>query len=193
MIDIKNYKKIKTIESFYKKDGRLFKENHLKYTKTGILITTYMYEDIGRNLLRQINTTTEKVESVLEYNSEGIVHRVSNYDLFGNIDVQYDDNGKLYKVTKNGITETYHYNNRNKISYIIISNNKEEELGRISPYIFGNTCIYKYENDEIYRIEVYDTKNNMIEEIYEDRFIKREFNKKGLSTKIDIFSSNMNI
>lgn len=185
---MKNFHRIKTIEFYYRKDGKIFKENHFTYNKKGVKLDSYFFEEIEDNLFNQLDEEG-KLISTVRYENNEIVERIINGNIVYNVKMKYNKYGiSLLSKNDNSFTE-YFYSNNGELSNIRISSDDKDILLDIQK--FGDHLIYRYHNsNDIYKLEEYDFDGNVISEIHQNYIIKKEYNKKGLVTKLNLYSSS---
>lgn len=187
---MRNFNRIKTIEFYYRKDSKIFKENHFTYNKKGVVLNSFRFEEIDDNLFNQIDEEGNIV-STIRYENNEVVERIINGNIVYNVKMEYNEYG-ISLLTKNDNSSTeYIYSVDGKLSNLRISLNGKDILLDVQE--FGDHKVYKYHNtNDIYKLEQYDFHGNLISEIHESYIIKKEYNKKGLITKLNLYSSNLN-
>ena len=187
MIDKKKYKITKTIEYFYNRNGDIQKENHYDYDGSSISRSSYVYENIGERRYREIDLSNGIVRSIVDYNEHGeVVARYINNKKVYDIEIKYGDHGITYKRNNNR-EWYYNYNTEGVLWNIQVHINSLYEYS-ISVQQFGNTIVYLVDGD-IHKIEIYDDNGNLIYDIYKNLYMKKEYNRKGLVTKLEVYSS----
>lgn len=188
---MKKFKKIKTIEYYYRKDGSILKENHFVYKDGGIKMRSYTYEKVADNTFNQIDENGI-VLSTVKYNEKyELVERIINSKITYKVNTEYCDFGlkKLEKISSNDYRCTeYYYKDDGSINFITdIDRNLRCKFIEVDK--FGNQEIYRYRNsNEIYKVSTCDNHGNIIEENYGYHISKKEYNKKGLITKYELYS-----
>lgn len=184
---INNFAKMKTIEFYYRRDGKIQKENHFIYKKNGVSLETFIFEEVSNNLFRQLNEDN-KVVSIVEYNDRNdVIKKIIDTNIVYDVKMEYCKYGISKMIKNNNSPTQYFYNDNGELLYLILPDGRKINVGK-----FGNQYIYVDEKGSIYKIEEYDSKGNLISEIHDKYYIKREYNKKGLVIKLDIFSNILN-
>lgn len=186
----KSYKLNKTIEYYYDKSGNIKKTNHFNFTNNGLKQFTYLYENVGNGKFREIDLTNGVVRSIFELNkSSKKFSSFTNDKTAYEVEIKYNDNNDVVFKRSNFIDYYYNYNSKGRLLSIDVFKNENIYQYTIDVQHFGNSVIY-IKNDDIVRVKVYDEYKHLIYEIYSNLYYKREYNKKGLVTKLEIYSSN---
>lgn len=182
-----NLHKIKTIEFYYRKDGKIFKENHFSYNKKGVKLESFRFEEIENNFFNQLDEENNII-STLRYENNEVVERIINGNIVYNVKMKYNEYGiSLLSKNDSSYTEYFYSDTGELVNLRIISPKKEIFL---DVERFGNFLIYKHQSGEIYKLEEYDFDGNIISEIHQNYIIKKEYNKKGLVVKLNLYSSS---
>lgn len=187
----KSYKLNKTIEYYYDKSGNIKKTNHYSFNNNGLKQFTYLYENVGDGKFREIDLTNGVVRSVFELNKT-----LKKFNSFTNdktayeVEIRYDDIHNVIFKRSNFTDYYYNYSGKGRLLSIDVFKNEKIYQYTIDVQHFGNSVIY-LKNDDIVRVKIYDEYKNLIYEIYSNLYYKREYNKKGLVTKLEIYSSNL--
>lgn len=187
----KSYKLNKTIEYYYDKSGNIKKTNHYDFNNNGLRQFTYLYENVGDGKFREIDLTNGVVRSVFELNK--ISKKFSSFTndkTVYEVEIRYDDIHNVIFKRSNFTDYYYNYSGKGRLLSIDVFKNEKIYQYTIDVQHFGNSVIY-LKNNDIVRVKVYDEYKHLIYEIYSNLYYKREYNKKGLVTKLEIYSSNL--
>lgn len=186
----KSYKLNKTIEYYYDRDGNIKKQNHFNFTSNGLKQFTYLYENVGNGKFREIDIANGVVRSIFEVNQTS-----KKFSSFTNdktayeVEITYNDNNDVIHKKSNFTDYYYNYSSKGRLLSIDVFKNSNVYKYTIDVQHFGNSVIYM-KDKEIIRVKIYDEYKHLIYEVYSNLYYKREYNKKGLVTKLEIFSSN---
>ena len=180
-----NMKKVNTIEYFYREDGMLEKENHFRYEGNSIKVTTIEYKEFINNVF-------------IGY-IDGIQHSSTTYNEDGKISMKLVINGKIslsasFKYGKHGLSKLikndkeieYFYDKDGIISFMRFNGDESTD---IIVEILGNQLIYIDPDGNTYKTETYDEYGNLIYENHGTYCIKKEYNRKGLLIKSEMYSN----
>lgn len=185
----KSYKLNKTIEYYYDKSGNIKKTNHYNFTNNGLRQFTYLYENVGDGKFREIDLTNGVVRSVFELNKKKFSSFINDKTTY-EVEIRYDDIHNVIFKRSNFTDYYYNYSGKGRLLSIDVFKNEKIYQYTIDVQHFGNSVIY-LKNGDIVRVKIYDEYKNLIYEIYSNLYYKREYNKKGLVTKLEIYSSNL--
>lgn len=177
-------KKVSTIEYFYREDGMLEKENHLRYEENSIKATTIEYKELTKNVF--IGYINGEQHSVTTYNDHGdIVMKYIGGKIPLSASFKYGKHG-LSKLIKNDKEIEYFYDKDGIIVFMRF--NKDEDTD-IEVEIVGNQLIYIDPNGNTYKTETYDEYGNLVYENHGTYCIKKEYNMKGQLIKSEMYSN----
>lgn len=183
MIDL-NMKKVNTIEYFYREDGMLEKENHFRYEENSIKVTTIEYKELSKNVF--IGYINGEQHSVTTYNDNGdIIMKYVSGKIALSASFKYCKHG-ISKLIKNNKEIEYFYDEDGIISVIRFNGDEDTD---IIVEIFGNQLIYIDPKGDTYKTETYDKYGNVVYENHGTYYIKKEYNRKGLVTKSEMYSN----
>lgn len=187
----KSYKLNKAIEYYYDKSGNIKKTNHFNFNNNGLKQFTYLYENLGDSKFREIDLTNGVVRSIFELNkSLKKFYTFTNDKTAYEVEIRYDDINNVIFKRSNFTDYYYNYSSKGRLLSIDVFKNEKIYQYTIDVQHFGNSVIY-LKNNDIVRVKVYDEYKHLIYEIYSNLYYKREYNKKGLVTKLEIYSSNL--
>lgn len=181
MIDL-GMKKVNTIEYYYRKDGMLEKENHFRYENDSIKLTTITYKELSKNVF--IGYIDGKEHSVTTYNDhKDIIMKMVSNKVTLSASFKYCEHG-ISKLIKNDKEIEYFYDKQGLLSIMRINKSQDIYVER-----YGNQLIYTNQDGSIYKIEGYDKYGNLIYENHGTYYIEKEYNRKGLVTKSEMYSN----
>ena len=145
---------------------------------------------MGNDKFREIDLTNGVVRSIFELNkSSKKFCSFTNDKTAYEVEIKYNDNNDVVFKRSNFTDYYYNYNSKGRLLSIDVFKNEKIYQYTIDVQHFGNSVIY-LKNDDIVRVKIYDEYKHLIYEIYSNLYYKREYNKKGLVTKLEIYSSN---
>lgn len=189
-------KKIKSVETYYDKQGRKEKEVHVRYDSITGEISSELYSIsyIDDNTYKKIYCYDQtKYVTVIE-DDEGNTRMLNNQDSVKYL--SYNEKGKLVELSEKSdlgkIVTRNEYDTYGSLSNSLIEEYNEwgELISRnyFNIEYFSNTVIYKFkESGSVYKLLILDKEGRVETETYDAYFIKYLYDRKGRIYKTETF------
>ncbi|MGN0243923.1 MAG: RHS repeat-associated core domain-containing protein, partial [Lachnospiraceae bacterium] len=153
----------------------------ITYPNTSI-VTNYTYDDIGR-LLRLKTTKGTRVIRDYQYTYDG-VGNILTITGSENVTYTYDDLYRLKTYTKNGVTTTYEYGDRNNLTAERQTNSDGDTISYITYTYTGDNRLKSKTSGEESIVYQYDLNGNLISDSTGNQYWYDEENKL-VKSKVD--------